>query len=90
MISQNTEVMADRWQAAKMMIIMSSLSPSLKGLATSRRILKMLIGAQDRKKRKLILISILFVFFLLSILLACRCEERDSLVWWLRQEQTLQ
>ena len=90
MISQITEVMADRWQAAKMMIIMSSLSPSWKGLARSRRILKMLMGAQDRKKRKLMLISILFVFFLLSILLACRWEERESLVWWLRQEQTLQ
>ena len=65
---EQTELMAERWQQAKktnMTLVSSSLF--LNGSKISIMILKMLRGAQERKKMTLTVMSILLVFLLRSI-----------------------
>ena len=71
---EQTEVMADRWQPANSISI-TFLSSSLlsKGSKVSMTMLRMLRGAQERKKMTLTVISILLVFLLLCICLALLC-----------------
>ena len=73
---EHTEVMADKWQKAKIfnMVLVSS-SVFSKGSKMSKTMLNILSGAQDRKKMIVTVINILFVFFLLSICLVLLWEE---------------
>ena len=52
--------------------------------------LKILIGAQERKNRTLTPINIWFVFFLLLICLALVLEKLEMLDWVFRELHTLE
>ena len=82
---EQTEVMAERWQAENIISI-TFLSSSLlpKGSSVSMTMLSMLRGAQDRKKMTLTVIRIVLIFFLRTICRDRRCEERLWLVWPVR------
>ena len=88
---EQTELIAERWQQANSSnITLVSASLFWNGSKISMIMLKMLRGAQDMKKMTLTVMSILLVFFLLSIWQALLCEERFWLACNPRERQTLQ